>query len=76
MKELRPATKDVYKRQVPGHKGRFVCGYVDSVPVVIMQGRVHYYEGYPTTDVVLPTRLMGTMGAKDVYKRQKLTCEY
>ena len=51
---------------VPGHKGRFVFGYVDSVPVVIMQGRVHYYEGYPITDVVLPTRLMGMMGAKKV----------
>lgn len=49
---------------VAGHKGRFVFGYVDSVPVVIMQGRVHYYEGYPMTDVVLPTRLMGMMGAK------------
>ena len=34
------------------------------MPVVIMQGRVHYYEGYPITDVVLPTRLMGMMGAK------------
>ena len=31
---------------VPGHKGRFVFGYMDGVPVVIMQGRVHYYEGY------------------------------
>ena len=31
---------------VPGHKGRFVFGYVNQVPVVIMQGRVHYYEGY------------------------------
>ncbi|MDD7388382.1 MAG: purine-nucleoside phosphorylase [Lachnospiraceae bacterium] len=49
---------------VPGHKGRFVFGYVKDVPVVIMQGRVHYYEGYPMTDVVLPTRLMGLMGAK------------
>ena len=49
---------------VAGHKGRFVFGYVGSVPVVIMQGRVHYYEGYPMTDVVLPTRLMGMMGAK------------
>ena len=49
---------------VSGHKGRFVFGYVDGVPVVIMQGRVHYYEGYPITDVVLPTRLMGMMGAK------------
>ena len=30
---------------VPLHKGRFVFGYVEGVPVVIMQGRVHYYEG-------------------------------
>ena len=49
---------------VVGHKGRFVFGYVKDVPVVVMQGRVHYYEGYPITDVVLPTRLMGLMGAK------------
>ena len=39
---------------VAGHKGRFVFGYIGSVPVVIMQGRVHYYEGYPMSDVVLP----------------------
>ena len=32
---------------VAGHKGRFVFGYVNEVPVVIMQGRVHFYEGYP-----------------------------
>ena len=49
---------------VSGHKGRFVFGYVGRTPVVIMQGRVHYYEGYPMSDVVLPTRLMGLMGAK------------
>ena len=48
---------------VAGHKGRFVFGYVNEVPVVIMQGRVHYYEGYPMTDVVLPTRLMGMQPA-------------
>ena len=30
---------------VDGHKGRFVFGYIDEVPTVIMQGRVHYYEG-------------------------------
>ena len=52
---------------VAGHKGRFVFGYVKNVPVVIMQGRVHYYEGYPMTDVVLPTRLMGMMGAKKLF---------
>lgn len=49
---------------VKGHKGRFVFGYIEETPVVIMQGRVHYYEGYPMSDVVLPTRLMGLLGAK------------
>lgn len=49
---------------VTGHKGRFVFGYVGKVPVVIMQGRVHYYEGYAMSDVVLPTRLMALLGAK------------
>lgn len=49
---------------VAGHKGRFVFGYVEKTPVVIMQGRVHYYEGYAMSDVVLPTRLMGLLGAK------------
>ena len=49
---------------VKGHKGRFVFGHVGETPVVIMQGRVHYYEGYPMADVVLPTRLMGLLGAK------------
>ena len=52
---------------VPGHKGRFVFGYVGNVPVVIMQGRVHYYEGYDMEDVVLPTRLMKMMGAKILF---------
>ena len=49
---------------IPGHRGRFVFGYVGEVPVVIMQGRVHYYEGYPIEDVVLPVRLMKLMGAE------------
>ncbi|HIR94172.1 MAG TPA: purine-nucleoside phosphorylase [Candidatus Egerieimonas intestinavium] len=52
---------------VEGHKGRFVFGYVEQVPVVIMQGRVHYYEGYPMTDVVLPIRLMKLLGAETLF---------
>lgn len=52
---------------VPGHKGRFVFGYVQGVPAVIMQGRVHYYEGYPIADVVLPVRLMWKMGAEILF---------
>lgn len=52
---------------VSGHKGRFVFGYVEKVPVVIMQGRVHHYEGYPMEDVVLPIRLMKMMGAEILF---------
>lgn len=52
---------------VEGHKGRFVFGYIDNVPVVCMQGRVHYYEGYDIKDVVLPARLMGMLGAKVLF---------
>ncbi len=48
---------------VPGHAGKFIFGYVGEVPVVCMKGRVHFYEGYPISDVVLPTRLMKLMGA-------------
>ncbi len=49
---------------VPGHEGKFIFGYVDRVPVVCMKGRVHFYEGYPISDVVLPVRLMRLMGAE------------
>ena len=52
---------------VPGHAGEFVFGYVDKVPVVCMKGRVHYYEGYPISDVVLPARLMALMGAEYLF---------
>lgn len=49
---------------VSGHKGRFLFGYIGEVPVVAMQGRVHYYEGYSMEEVVLPVRLMKRMGAE------------
>ena len=52
---------------VVGHKGRFVFGYFGNTKVVIMQGRVHYYEGYSREDVLLPTRLMILMGAKTLF---------
>ncbi len=51
---------------VSGHAGRFLFGYVENVPVVAMQGRIHYYEGYKMTDVVLPVRLMCMLGAKKI----------
>lgn len=52
---------------VEGHKGKFVFGYIGDVPVVIMQGRVHYYEGYTIDEVVLPTRLMKMLGAEILF---------
>ena len=52
---------------VPGHAGKFIFGFIDDIPVVCMKGRVHYYEGYPVSDVVLPTRLMKLMGAQILF---------
>lgn len=49
---------------VPGHKGRFLFGYVGREPVAVMQGRVHYYEGYSMEDVVLPARVLHALGAQ------------
>lgn len=48
---------------VEGHQGRFIFGYIGKMPTVIMQGRVHYYEGYDMAQVVAPIRLMHLLGA-------------
>ena len=47
-----------------GHAGRLVIGKVDSVPVLAMQGRVHYYEGYSLEEVTFPVRAFGLLGIK------------
>jgi len=52
---------------VTGHKGRFVFAYVNEIPVVFMQGRVHFYEGYDISEVVLPIRLLHLMGAEYLF---------
>jgi len=52
---------------VQGHAGKFLFGTLEGVPMVCMQGRVHYYEGFPLQDVVLPTRVMGLLGAKKLF---------
>ena len=51
---------------VEGHKGEYIFGYIDSVPVVLMNGRVHFYEGYPMQKVVLPVRVMALMGVEAI----------
>jgi len=47
-----------------GHAGRLVIGKVDTVPVVAMQGRVHYYEGYSLEQVTFPIRTFKLLGIK------------
>jgi len=48
---------------VEGHPGRLVLGYLAGKAVVVMQGRPHFYEGYPLERVVLPVRVMRALGA-------------
>jgi purine-nucleoside phosphorylase len=47
---------------VEGHSGRIVAGYLNNVPVVVMQGRVHFYEGYSPLQVTFPMRVLGRLG--------------
>jgi purine-nucleoside phosphorylase len=47
---------------VQGHAGRFVIGELEGKPVLVMQGRIHYYEGYTMGEVTLPVRVMQRMG--------------
>lgn len=50
----------------PGHLGRFIFGQLEGLPLVLMQGRIHLYEGYDVEDCVLPIRLMGLMGIESL----------
>jgi len=51
---------------VSGHKGCLVMGMLQGVPVLVMQGRVHFYEGYTIQDVVFPVRVFGLLGVKNL----------
>ncbi|MGF1532398.1 MAG: purine-nucleoside phosphorylase [Bernardetiaceae bacterium] len=52
---------------VESHEGRLLMGYVSKIPVVIMQGRFHYYEGYPMQAVTFPVRVMRMLGATALF---------
>ncbi len=69
--ELASAIKIPYDRipgfprsTVDGHAGRLVIGKSGDVPVAVMQGRVHLYEGYSAKDVVFPMRVLGRLGIR------------
>ena len=48
----------------PGHAGRVVMGRLEGRPVILLQGRVHYYEGYAMQDITFPVRVLGMMGVR------------
>jgi purine-nucleoside phosphorylase len=52
------------KSTVSGHKGNFIFGKLENKNVVIMQGRIHFYEGYKLQEVTLPIRIMKFLGIK------------
>ena len=51
---------------VEGHDGKYVFGYIGDIPVILMSGRVHYYEGYSMEEVVTPVRVMAKLGAETI----------
>ncbi len=51
---------------VPGHQGKLVLGAISNHPVIVMQGRVHYYEGYSMSQVTLPVRVMKRLGVENL----------
>lgn len=51
------------KSTATSHRGRLVCGELEGVPVVAMEGRFHMYEGYPLKEITLPVRVMHALGA-------------
>ena len=57
---------DIEDFPIKMHAGRFIFGYIESKPVVLMDGRIHYYEGYSMEQVVTPIRIMKMLGAKNL----------
>ena len=51
---------------VEGHSGRIVAGRLGGAPVAVMQGRVHFYEGYTPLQVTFPMRVLGALGVRSV----------
>lgn len=64
--EIVPYTDIPYWRisTVQGHAGRLVLGNLEGVPVMVLQGRTHFYEGYSMAEITLPVRVMKRLGAE------------
>jgi purine-nucleoside phosphorylase len=51
---------------VDGHSGNLVLGEAEGVPAAVLQGRVHFYEGYTMTEVAFPVRVLGSLGIRQL----------
>ena len=47
---------------VEGHSGKLILGYLENIPVIVMQGRFHFYEGYSMHEITMPVRVMKMLG--------------
>ena len=59
------------KPTVEGHVGQLVVGKIAGVPVAVMQGRLHLYEGFSLPDVTFPTRVLGPAWLQDHHRQQR-----
>ena len=59
---------------VQGHSGQLVAGQLEGQPVLVMQGRAHYYEGYSMAQVGLPLRVMQRLGVHTVIEIGRASC--
>ncbi len=49
---------------VEGHSGELICGYLDDLQLLVMRGRVHFYEGYTLDQIVFPVRILNALGSQ------------
>ena len=62
----RPDIPFFHQTTVEGHEGRLILGTVEGVPVAVLQGRIHAYEGHPMEQVVFPVRVLATLGIESL----------
>jgi purine-nucleoside phosphorylase len=55
---------------VQGHTGQLIAGYINNVPIIVLQGRWHFYEGYGLSEITFPIRVLKTIGIETLI----LTC--
>jgi purine-nucleoside phosphorylase len=59
--------EDFPQSTVKGHKGRFIIGYLENEPVIIMQGRIHLYEGHSPEKINIIIRVLKKLGVKNLF---------